>query len=161
MSKYSKELMAFHISQIRKVLVMMPNASSREISDILAKQKNPLILTWIYINKLKNKIMRERAERYNHFLVNQKISAFEDKVREIDSRLWNILSDPQTTSSEKVMALREIRKNDEALIQKMADAGVFERKLGEVNILTPAGVLRLLQKDVDERTNTNNKKVDP
>jgi hypothetical protein len=137
---------------------MMPNASSRDIAEILGKQKNPIILHWTYIVKLKNNIMRERAERYNYFLVNQRIASFEDKIREIDARLWNILSDPEARPGEKVMALREIRKNDEALIQKMADAGVFERKLGELNVLTPAGVLKLINENVDKSTNTDSKK---
>jgi len=56
MSKYSKEQKAYHLSQVRKVLVMMPNASSRDIAEILGKQKNPIILHWTYIVKLKNNI---------------------------------------------------------------------------------------------------------
>jgi len=133
--RYSKEQEKYFISQIRKILVMVSDASSREISEILAEQKKrPLKLSRKYVDKLKKKILEERTMRYNYYLVNSVLAAFEDKIREIDGRLWNLLNDPDTTPGEKVMVLREIRKNDESLMDKMFDAGVFSRKIGELEI---------------------------
>ena len=60
--KITKEKQQEHISQIRRILVIKSNASVLGIRELLQKQKIPLKLHKDYINKLVNKIRKERAK---------------------------------------------------------------------------------------------------
>ena len=136
---------------------MNSNASIKEIGELLRQLKIPLELDKDYINKLIRKIRGEQAKRIDYYTLNKKLAEFEDKMSESDLRLWAIITSPNAMNTEKIAALREVRNNNRELFDKMFDAGVFERKLGELNILTPAGILKILNEDVDKSTDKNNK----
>jgi len=159
--RYSKEQQEYHIKMIRRVLVMNPNASIREIRETLQKQRKPLKLDKDYIHKLLKKIRKERAYRIDYYTLNKKLAEFEDKISESDLRLWSIVTNKNTTNMEKIAALREIRNNNKELFDKMFDAGVFERQLGKLNVMTRADIIKLIyeqEKNVGRKSNKNSKK---
>ncbi|MDD5689912.1 MAG: hypothetical protein PHQ76_06555, partial [Caldisericia bacterium] len=163
--KYSKERQQEHINQIRRVLVIKPDSSILEIKDALEKQRVPLKLDKNYINRLVNKIRKERAKRFDYYTVNKVLAGFQDEIEELKKRLWIIITDQTTTATEKTMAIRELRNSDKDLFDKMFDAGIFERKLGEMEI---KGELKdedkeLINKAIDYARGTkrkNNKQSD-
>lgn len=124
-----------HIARIRQVLVMKSNATILKIKKILEEDfDDPLKLDKDYINRLVNKIRGERAKRIDYYTLNQKLAEFEDKLNESDLRLWAIVNEPFSDTKNKIAALREIRNNNKELFDKMFDAGVFKRKIGEIEI---------------------------
>ena len=133
---YSKEQQQEHINQIRRILVIKPDSSIRDIRDTLERQREPLKLNKDYINKLVNKIRKERAKRLDHYTVNKILAEFQDEIKELKRRLWIIITNPDIDSTEKdkIAAVRELRTSSKDLFDKMFDAGVFKRKLGELEI---------------------------
>ena len=97
---YSKEQQQEHISQIRRILVIKPDSTILGIKETLAKQRTPLNLDKDYINRLVNKIRKERAKRLDYYTVNKVLAEFQDEVDELKKRLWLIITNPE--SSEKI-----------------------------------------------------------
>jgi len=131
---YSKERQQEHISQIRRILVVKPEASILDIKDSLSKQRSPLDLDKDYINKLVNRIRKERAKRLDKYTINVILANFQDEVEELKKRLWLIITNPNSSDQSKISAIRELRTSSKDLFDKMFDAGVFKRKLGEIEI---------------------------
>jgi len=131
---YSKERQQEHISQIRRILVVKPEASILDIKDSLSKQRSPLDLDKDYINKLVNRIRKERAKRLDKYTINVILANFQDEVEELKKRLWLIITNPNSSDQSKISAIRELRTSSKDLFDKMFDAGAFKRKLGEVQI---------------------------
>ena len=131
---YSKERQKEHKSQIRRILVVKPDAGILEIKDSLAKQRIPLKIDKDYINKLVNEIRDERADRLDSYTLNKVLAEFQDEVSELKKRLWLIITNPNSSDQSKISAIRELRTSSKDLFDKMFDAGVFKRKLGEIEI---------------------------
>jgi hypothetical protein len=132
--RYSKEQQKEHISQIRRILVVKPESSILSIREDLKKQRNSLSLNKDYINKLVNKIRKERAKRLDYYTVNTVLANFQDEVEELKKRLWSIIIDAESSQKDKIAAIRELRTSSKDLFDKMFDAGVFKRKLGELEV---------------------------
>jgi len=60
--RYTKERQQEHISQIRRILVVKPEASIFDIKEALEKQRKPLKLDKDYIKRL---VRGERQKNYN------------------------------------------------------------------------------------------------
>ncbi len=151
---YSKEKQQEHTSQIRRILVMRPDATILGVQDLLQKQRKPLKLDKDYINRLINKLRKERAKRLDHYTVNKVLAEFQDEIKELKKRLWAILNNAGSTPKEKIMAVKELRSSSVDLFDKMFDAGIFEKKLGEVRL----GLFDYTKQD-ENRTNDSDKKV--
>jgi len=135
MPKYSKEKEQFFISQIKALIVIKPGISATEVTKTLAqRKKNPLKLDRFYVSKLMKKVFKERVYRANYWLLHEKLASFEDKMTESEKRLWAIVNDLSTRHQDKISALREIRNNNKELFEMFFNAGVFDRKLGELEI---------------------------
>jgi hypothetical protein len=132
--RYSKEQQKEHISQIRRILVIKPDSSILSIQEDLKIQRNPLSLNKDYINKLVNRIRKERAKRLDYYTVNTVLANFQDEVEELKKRLWIIITDIESSQRDKIAAIRELRTSSKDLFDKMFDAGIFSRKLGELEI---------------------------
>ena len=130
--KYSKEQQQEHISQIRRVLVIKPEASILNIKETLASQRKSLDLDKDYINKLVNRIRKERAKRLDKYTINKVLAEFQDEVEELKKRLWIIITNAEGSEKDKIAAIRELRTSSKELFDKMFDAGVFKRKIGEI-----------------------------
>lgn len=114
-----------YISRIRRILVLKPDASVREVGEILGIDKD-------YANKLLNKIRKERAKRMDLKTVNLVLAEFEDIMSESDKKLWAIVNTENQDTKSVIFALKELRNNNVALFDKMFDAGIFERQLGKL-----------------------------
>jgi len=132
--RYSKERQQEHISQIRRILVVKPEASVLDIKEALAKQRKSLKLDKDYINKLVNKIRKERAKRLDYYTINKVLAEFQDEVEELKRRLWAIIMSFEASERDKISAIRELRNSSKDLFDKMFDAGIFKRKLGELEV---------------------------
>jgi len=126
--RYSKERRKQHISRVRRLLVMRPDASILEIRDLLQRQVRSLKLDKDYINKLVNKIRKEKAKRMDRYTLSVKLAEFEDKLKEADLHLWTIANSSMSSNSEAITALREIRKNNSEMLDRMFLAGFFEKR---------------------------------
>jgi len=131
---YSKERQQEHISQIRRILVVKTDSSILDIKEALAKQRIPLELDKDYINKLVNKIRKERSKRLDHHTINKVLAEFQDEIEELKKRLWVIITNPESSEKDKIAAIRELRNSSNNLFDKMFDAGIFKRKIGELEI---------------------------
>lgn len=131
---YSKEQKKEFISHIRRILVIDPDATIRGIRDSLMRRKKPLKLDKNYIGDLINKIRKERAKRLDHYTINKVLARFQDEVEELKKRLWVIITNPESSERDKISAIKELRTSSKDLFDKMFDAGVFKRKLGELEL---------------------------
>jgi len=147
--RYTKEKQQEHISQIRRILVIKPDSTIFDVKDALAKQGKPLILDKDYINKLINKIRRERTKRLDRYTVNVVLAKFQDEVEELKKRLWLIITNAGGLERDKIAAIKEIRNSSKDIFDKMFDAGIFERKLGEIGIEDKSKTLINLLKNAD------------
>ena len=152
---YSKEKQQEHISQIRRILVMKPDATILGVQALLQKQRKPLKLDKNYINRLVNKIRKERAKRLDHYTVHKVLAEFQDEIGELKKRLWGILNNAGATPHEKISAVKELRSSSVDLFDKMFDAGVFEKKMGELRL----GLFDYTKQN-ENRPDNSNKKVD-
>lgn len=149
--RYSKEKQQEHISQIRRILVIKPDSSILNIREALAKQRKSLNLDKDYINKLVNKIRKERAKRLDHYTINKILAEFQDEIGELKRRLWIIIINPDNPDKDKIAAIRELRTSSKDLFDKMFDAGIFKRKLGELEIEDKSKTLTNLLKNADPK----------
>ena len=134
MSKYSKEQKLEHIERVKRIIVKDPNLSVSKIVDLIRTGQRPLPVTWDYINGIVAKIRKQRAYRMDYYRIKEWLGKFEEKLDEYGRYLWNIVTNPAEQSKDKIAAIRELRNNDVILFDRMFDAGVFERKLGEMTI---------------------------
>lgn len=149
--RYTKERQQEHISQIRRILVIRPEASILDIRESLTKQRIPLELDKDYINKLVNKIRKERTKRLNNYTVNVVLAKFQDEVEELKKRLWLIITNPESSEKDKIAAIRELRTSSKDLFDKMFDAGIFNRKLGELAVESKSKTLTNLLRNADPK----------
>jgi len=155
--KISKETQKEHISRIRRVLVLKSDATILEIRELLQKGRNPLKLDKDYINKLISKIRKERSQRLDRYTVNKVLVEFEDEVKELKRRLWAIASNAEE-DSDRIRAIKEIRNSSKDLFDKMFDAGVFKKQLGEVTNLID--LVRKANKDAKKERPKRNTESD-
>lgn len=130
--KLSKEQQAANMAWVRKLMVVrhdMPIAEMRERLSALGVRLDPH-----YIGRLREKIIRERNARMNRETLNAALAAFQDVMMEVAANLWIIALDPSASRKDRVAALREIRNAHAAAFDKLFDAGVFERKLGTLDL---------------------------
>jgi len=94
--------------------------------------ENGLNLNLKYIAFLRDKILRERTVRIDQKTLSSALSAFEDVLTEVAKNAWSIALSNLSTRKEKIAALREVRESHGDMIDKLFDAGVFNRKIGVI-----------------------------
>lgn len=135
MSRYSKEVEAYHVERVRGVMTVRPNITGSEIAKFLEKSKTaPLSLDPDYVRKLQKKVIGERMHRARNININLRISEIQDKKRMIDDRLWEESSNPASPAVARIMALQQLLKNEEIILKMEMDSGFLERKLGTVEV---------------------------
>jgi hypothetical protein len=96
-----------------------------------------------YILKLVHKINQEQAKDFDEVKISERMTKTRGRFDVAIQRLfkiafweWDFLKEgiPMPTAGEQVQALATIGKMDIALLQAEMDAGVFERKLGTVDL---------------------------
>lgn len=149
------------LESVRREMVVNPSVTIFELQDVLnqhyhhAFDKN-------FIGKLKNKIHRERAYRVNKRTVNYELALLEDTINETSKILWEIVNNPETSSREKISAIRELRSAKSAFLEAMLNAGVFEPQIGkikqeeELSPETQEGIRRALSYAFGEQNKVEN-----
>jgi hypothetical protein len=132
MAKYSKERKDEHVAIVRSIMVRNPSITVRECQSVLASLKVPLVLDRNYVNKLMRNVHRDRAFRLNQKTLSDLLSKFEDETEEMKQKLWSIVLDLNAVDKDKIAAMKELRQMSSTLIDRMFDAGVFERNLGKI-----------------------------
>ncbi len=132
MPRVSAEHKQYYRSKIRALLVENPQITQRELQEHL--QKGGLNLDRKYLGTLLKGIYAERIHRADRHTLNAALGAFEDTMTRIITVGWDIANEPWTDSKARVMALKEIREAHSAIFEKLFDAGVFERKLGTLDM---------------------------
>ena len=130
--KVGKDQENFYISQIRKLIVVDDRMSVRELDEQLLN--NGIRLDKNYIWKLRNKIHKARMMQTDRVTLNFALGKFADTMSETAKECWKIALDKSSSKRDKISALVEIRKCERDLFDKLFDAGVFQRKLGEVDL---------------------------
>ncbi len=120
-------------NHIRRFLIMDKNITNTEIKRQLDKAGiQPSSLPWI--GKQRRKIIAEKYNRRLHYVIYDFLQDFIDTMTESDRKLWQIATSSDATNGEKIYALGEVRKNRQAIFDKLFEAGVFEKQLGKLTI---------------------------
>lgn len=155
MASYGTEKTKEFMSRVRQVIVAKPDATLIQIRDVLAD--NGVKLDIKYIMKLVHKIRRERYTRYDNQTVKKVLAEFEDFISSTGNELLKI-SKTSKLDMARIMALDTRVKHYNILLDKLFDAGVFERKIGTIDAkyTNVAEMLKLLK---DERDNQRKLKL--
>lgn len=135
MPTYKDETQKYHIERVREVLVLNPRATERAIQTVLEQDaSDPLKLNREYIRKLKKKIKGERQHRFDKKHINERLAELQDRTEGIIAQMWKILLDTEKSTLARVAAARTIIDAEQKLLEAQMDAGIFDRKLGTVDI---------------------------
>jgi hypothetical protein len=132
MPRIAHDQKQFYKSQIRRLISIDHGISRRELQERLDKEG--LHLDRDYIGKLYDEIIVERGKRMDRQLLNNALSSFEDTMTEVVRVAWSIANTEYINPQARVMALREIRESHNAVLEKLFDAGVFDRKRGSLEL---------------------------
>ncbi len=135
MASYAKDIEQYHKERVREVLALNPRATERSIQKLLEEHPDSALnLSRDYIRKLKRKIEGERAHRFDHAAVDKHIAQVQDRAETVISTMWTILLDQKQKGRDRVAAAQTIIKADIELWKALLDGGVFERKLGTLDL---------------------------
>lgn len=135
MPALSKETREYHIERVREVIAINPRASARSIRAILeSNSQDPLVLDRDYIGALLKKIRAERRVRFDRKIVEERLSEIQDQTEQVVQQLWLILLDTKQSAKNRIAAANGIVSADHKFWQAQLDAGIFERKLGTIDL---------------------------
>jgi len=132
MPRISQEHKQYYKSRIRSILAQDHQITQRALQERL--KRDGLELDRQYLAALLNSIYAERTKRLDTVTLTTALASFQDVMTEIVRHAWEIVNDPMAERNEVLAALREIRAAHNDVFEKLFDAGVFERKLGELNM---------------------------
>jgi len=132
MPRITHEQKALYKSKIRSVIARNHQISAVELAEVL--KTGGLDLERHYLGKLMREVQVERIRRVDRQTLNFALASFEDTMTEIVKVAWEIANAPFINPQARVMALREIREAHNDVFQKLFDAGVFEKKLGTLDL---------------------------
>lgn len=154
--KTVKELKA----QIKELLVKMPGISTLQIAQQLGRHYD-------LITRLREEIEEENAKRIEKEVVEKEIARFQALVEGMMPYLWRILAgkkkvitkdgeeiEVETSPVEKVAAIRAMVENYKILFDKKFEAGLFSKKLGEIQVNNKAELLNVILNNLDEPSRT-------
>jgi len=130
-------------SEIKLWMVKVPGISATQISQKLNRHSD-------LISYLKKEIEEENAKQIEQESVAKEIARFQLLVDGLMPHLWNILAESGSSPMEKIAAIRTIIENNRILFDKKFDAGLFTKKLGEVEVKNKADVLKIIIENLDE-----------
>lgn len=135
---------------IRQVLVNKPGVTNIQIQKAL--EDNGVKLNHQYVGKLVRKIRNERYTRFDNQTVKKVLAEFEDFIEDTSQKLLKVYSTSKLDMA-KIIALDTRVKHYNILLDKLFDAGVFERKLGTIEgkYTNVAQVLKILKDERDQQ----------
>lgn len=147
MPKVSKEQTAELKAKIRSILVRIPNASQYVLAENLGIDKD-------YARKLKNEVLNENTRRIDKQVIKKEVAKMEMTFNEIETECWRIISgthkkeikdkdgnllhtlEKSNENKDIIQALKTLLDAKKKLFEIKFDAGLFSRKLGEINLKT-------------------------
>jgi len=142
-------------TEIRELMVTIPTITVSQLSKQLGRSYN-------LISYLRSEVEEENA-RAVEGRVEMEIAMFELLVKGLAPHLWNIIVgkkkvidkegteiEVNTTPWEKISAIRTIVENFDKLFGRKFDAGIFSKKLGEVEVKNKAELLKVILDNLDE-----------
>ena len=132
MPAYSQEREYEFITRIRAILVAQHNASGRQVKEALNTGNDPVDLDLDYIYKLLRKIKKEKAFRLDMQTLSEVLATYQDESATAKDILWQVINDPIAEFADKINAIREMHNISTTVLDKLFDAGVFERNLGRM-----------------------------
>lgn len=134
MPKIAKEYERTVRGHIRRLLIMDGTMTDLEITKQLNKIGIPFKID--YIRDQRRKIIKEKMQRGLSETLTTYLQNFVDTLSEADRRLWQIATDPKAKHGDRIYAMSQIRENRKAVFEKLFEAGLFERQLGNLNLTT-------------------------
>jgi hypothetical protein len=140
--KFSEELWEELEARARKILVRIPRITDKELGESLNIDKNTA-------NQLKARVYKKSAERIKKQVIEKEVGKVEEEFEEIALELWkivnnnkkeirdkdgNVIGYSDITDRDKVSAVKALIENKKTLFQIKFDAGVFSRKIGELDV---------------------------
>lgn len=135
MPTYKEENQRYYMERIKEVLALKRNAGALTIRKALEGDPNsPLILDRIYIAKLLQKIRGERIHRFDQARVEERLAEIQDRTESVVEQMWRMLLDASAPEVARVAAAKAIVDSDHKLFDAQLNAGIYERKLGTVEV---------------------------
>jgi hypothetical protein len=133
---------------IRDLVVRNPLISvhqlRRDLADKGFKTNDGNPLDWYYVAKVLRKLNREKAMAVDEQKIGERLAITKERYRVIIEKLWRVIDYRSEYLSEYLMsppshaevisAANTIVKLDLAILKAEMDAGIFERKLGTVDL---------------------------
>jgi hypothetical protein len=132
MPELSPKTKQYHKQRVRSVMVQQPMVTIVGIQKHLAADGLPLDRG--YIASLVRAIQTERIKRADTWMLNSALAAFQDAMGEIARVGWDIANDQMASGRDRAAGLKEAREAYNDMFQMLFDAGVFERKLGTLDM---------------------------
>lgn len=167
MSTYSKDQLEKHKAVIRRMMVLNPNMPVLQIVENLKQQQMPLSRE--YVTKVVRKVQGEWLHKYDKETKVIAVAKVEEMFDYLIQHLRKIIQDEEIvytyTMSEdgdktkknkirtfsqmnRIMAIKEIRETVKTMMNIKMDAGILERKLGELEVEFNTSNLRGLAKSI-------------
>lgn len=124
--KFSKERIEEIKNEIKEKMIKNPNLSGLKIAKEMDLDKDA-------VNRYIRQIRKEATEKINKSIIEDEIGKLEDEFNQVIFELWEIVKGP-ANHKEKIAAINQIINSKKVLFNIKFDAGVFNRKLGELNI---------------------------
>ena len=135
-----QDVLKAHISRL---LIMDGSATNIEI--VRALNKIGIRIGSDHVAKLRRKIATEKLHRDTHWTIEVFLKNYLDAIKLSDRLLWKIASDHSEKGPVKIMALANIRENGKAVFDKLFEAGIFRKQLGELNLNSFADIVKYAQ----------------
>lgn len=120
-----------HLELVRTALTIQPRASVIQIRKAIEEAKG-ISLNPHYILKLRNKVIEARKWRFNEAKILTRMAEYKEKADLAQSKLWKVIMSPTATDKNKIAAATSLMRIEKDLLDAEMDAGIFERKLGEI-----------------------------
>lgn len=132
MARISQEYEMTIRNHIRRLLIMDGAMTNVEISKQLGGLGIHCGLA--YVAKQRYKIIKSKEHNRLNYTLTTYLQHFIDTLSELDRKLWQIATDKSVPERTRVGAMKEIRENRSAIFDKLFEAGVFTKQLGNLNI---------------------------
>lgn len=115
-------------------MILKPDVSAQGIQNALEQSSlDPIRLDLTYIKKLVRKIGKERVLKLDRAEIKERLSVMRETYNLVAEQMWKILLDPNDKKA-RVAAGKVIIDAQKNLLEAEMNAGIFDRKLGTLNL---------------------------
>ncbi len=134
MASYSEQTIEYHKKRVQQIITIDPTATATAIQHALIESDEPLKLERHYIGRLINKVRGEMLHRFDTAKAEERLSQIQNRNELVIREMMRILTNPITPSAERISAGRTIVETESRFFEMQQNAGLFERKLGTIDI---------------------------